>query len=244
MIQLIRIKFIKYIIDLNESLVFERRLRTYYRSVFGNNLKTVVDVGANKGQSIDFFKIISKDCSVYAFEPNKTLYSKLLEKYKSDSKVKIFNLGVSDTSGTKEFYQNILDYTSSFESVNQDSIYLQKKAKILGVSPENIVNATYDVETTTLAHFINNQVNSQIDILKIDVEGHEYPCLLGLFNQKIHVQIRFIQLEQHNDDMYANATSFDEITKLLNNNGFVLKTTVRHGFGNLDEVIFENSALK
>jgi FkbM family methyltransferase len=244
MIQRIRIKLIKYIIDLNERLVFERRLRNYYRSVFGDNLKTVVDVGANKGQSIDFFKIISKECAVYAFEPNKTLYNKLLEKYKTDKKVKIFNMGVSDSLGTKEFYQNVLDYTSSFEPVNQDSAYLQKKAMILGVKSENIVNATYDVETTTLSHFINTTLNSPIDVLKIDVEGHEYPCLLGLFDQKLNVQLKYIQLEQHNDDMYANATSFEEITKLLNKNGFMLKTTVRHGFGNLDEVIFENSTLK
>lgn len=244
MVQHLRIKLIKYIIDLNESLVFERRLRSYYRSVFGDNLTTVVDVGANKGQSIDFFKIINKDCSVYAFEPNKTLYNKLLDKYKADKKVKVFNMGVSDSLGTKEFYQNVLDYTSSFEPVNQDSVYLQKKAMILGVKSENIVNATYDVETTTLSHFINTTINSPIDVLKIDVEGHEYPCLLGLFDEKLNVQIKYIQLEQHNDDMYANATSFKEITKLLNTHGFILTTTVRHGFGNLDEVIFENSALR
>ena len=243
MIQYIRIKFIKYIIDLNESLIFERRLRNHYRSIFGNSLKTVVDVGANKGQSIDFFKIINKDCSVYAFEPNKTLYNKLLEKYKDDKKVQIFNMGVSDALGTKEFYQNVLDYTSSFEPVNQDSAYLQKKAMILGVSPENIVNATYDVETTTLSHFINTTISIPIDILKIDVEGHEFQCLVGLFDQDIKVQIRYIQLEQHNDDMYANATSFDVIIKLLNKNGFVLQKTVKHGFGNLDELVFVNAAL-
>ena len=243
MIQYIRIKFIKYIIDLNESLIFERRLRNHYRSIFGNSLKTVVDVGANKGQSIDFFKIINKDCSVYAFEQNKTLYNKLLEKYKDDKKVQIFNMGVSDALGTKEFYQNVLDYTSSFEPVNQDSAYLQKKAMILGVSPENIVNATYDVETTTLSHFINTTISIPIDILKIDVEGHEFQCLVGLFDQDIKVQIRYIQLEQHNDDMYANATSFDVIIKLLNKNGFVLQKTVKHGFGNLDELVFVNAAL-
>jgi FkbM family methyltransferase len=244
MLQSLRIKLIKWLIDINEYCFFERRLKKTYKSLIGNNFKIIVDVGANKGQTIDFFKKIKKECKIYAFEPNKNLADQLIIKYHNDETIKILNIGISDKAGKREFHQNVLDYTSSFEELNLNSSYLQNKARILGVKPEEIITASYQVETTTLFDFINAHINQTIDVLKIDVEGHEYPCLIGLFYTGKPVNIRYIQIEQHNDDMHVNKIPFENIKKLLNDNGFIVKSIIKHGFGNLDEVIFSNTNLK
>ena len=112
---------------------------------------------------------------------------------------------------------------------------------ILGVKPEEIVVKSYPVEVTTLSDFINDQCTETISILKIDTEGHEYACLAGLFKSQLRQDIEFIQLEIHYDDMYLNGKSLEEITEILNENGFSLEGKVKHGFGDFEDVIFRRN---
>lgn len=241
MLSSIRINLTKFLIDLNEKLIFEKRLQKYYKNNFNTDINLIIDVGSNKGQTIDFFLQINPQCIIYGFEPNVSLYQKLTKKYKYNSNIKIFNLGISEISGKKLFFENIFDYTSSFEELNHDSKYLKRKANILGVSSQELIKTSYQVDTTTLSDFINNYIQQPIDILKIDTEGHEFSCLKGLFKTTLNKPIKYIQLENHNDDMYANKISFSKIKDLLEGHGFYQDKTVRHGFGDLDEIIFKST---
>ena len=203
----------------------------------------MIDVGANTGQSIDLFLTLNPNCEIFAFEPNPALFLRLKTKYAGNKNINLFQLGISDTIGYKTFHENIFHSTSSFEVVDLNTKYLKKKSKILGVKSEEIIKESYQVEVTTLADFISKHCNRPIDILKIDTEGHEYSCLNGLFTGE-PINIKFIQLEVHNDDMYINSKSFKDITELLHKNGFEIAEKVNHGFGDFDETIFRNIAKK
>lgn len=241
MLKNFRVSLIKALIDMNEFFFFEKRLTEYYKKIGQKKINVIIDVGANKGQTIQFFRKLNNNCEIFSFEPNDILYKKLKTKYKKDPKIRILNFGVSDKIGEKVFYQNILDYTSSFQTLNSDSKYLQRKAKILGIPTCEIVVTSYNVKTTTLSHFINSEINQDIDVLKIDVEGHEYECLIGLFDAKLNFKIKYIQIEQHTDDMYINRVPFTEIENLLINNNFKVKAVINHGFSELKEYIFYNT---
>jgi FkbM family methyltransferase len=243
MLQTIRLKVIKALIDLNERMFFERRLASTYKSLNGQNFRNILDVGANKGQTISFFLRMNRDCKISSFEPNKSLFKKLNGKYGPLPNVKIYNLGISDGKGEKLFRGNVLAYTSTFEELNPDSKYLKNKSSILGVKPDAIVKDKYIVNTTTLAAFINEHINETIDVLKIDIEGHEFAALNGLFAEPIKNSIRYIQIEDHTDDMYLNKTPFESIKALLADNGFAIKCIIKHGFGNINEVIFYNTTI-
>lgn len=233
----LRIKLIKKVVDINEKLFFERKIRKFYRST--GPVNTVIDVGANKGQSIDFFLGLNPNCIIYAVEPNPELFALLKKKYGNNGNIRLFNVGISDKEGEKIFFENVFDYTSSFEELNMDSEYLKKKASMLGVRKEDIVKKSYPVSTRTLSQLIiEEKIAGPVDVLKIDTEGHEYHCLQGLFKGKIASIVRFIQLENHNDDMYANRVGFGEISTLLKNNHFSESARIPHGFGDFDEVIF------
>jgi FkbM family methyltransferase len=237
----IRIKLIKSVIDLNEKIFFERKIRKFYRSA--GTINTVIDVGANKGQSIDFFLAMNPSCTVYAVEPNPELFALLTKKYHGKKNIHLFNAGISDKAGEKIFFENVFDYTSSFEELNMDSEYLKKKANVLGVKKEAIVKKSYPVHTMTLAQLIAQEnIAGPVDVLKVDTEGHEYYCLKGLFDGTGAEKVKFIQLENHNDDMYANRVGFDEISSLLVQNNFREAKRIAHGFGDFEEVVFSRES--
>ena len=74
----IRIKLIQLLIEINEKIFFYPKLKSFYKNASINiNSPVILDVGANKGQSIDFFKSIYPDCLIYAFEPNPRLFTAL-----------------------------------------------------------------------------------------------------------------------------------------------------------------------
>ena len=66
-----------------------------------------------------------------------------------------------------------------------------------------------------MSSYIEKNISSNIDLVKLDVEGHEYECLKGLFNVPLNSNIELIQLEYHNDDMYKSSIPFDKIDNLL-----------------------------
>lgn len=239
-------KIIQRLIHINEGIFFYPRLKKFYRANLSSEKCTILDVGANKGQSIDFFRNINSGAIIYSFEPNKKLHTILTKKYSLHQNIHLYNAGVSNIRGQLEFNENILDETSSFEPFNPDSKYLGKKARVLGISREKIIVDKYKVDVIRLLDFLNEHTDLFIDVLKIDVEGHELSCLEGLFVSAGPVlsptkyPIKYIQLESHNDDMYLNNNQHEKIGNLLYENGFIQKAKIKHGFGDFYELIYEN----
>lgn len=237
----IRILIIKKLIDLNEKFFFENKILKFYKKNSSCNL--IIDVGANKGQSIDLFLKINPNAIIHAFEPNNDLFELLTKKYKNNKNVFLYAFGISKTNGNKIFHQNIFDYTSSFESVNKNSKEVIKKARILGVKPTDLISKSYQVTTIRLIDFINEKKLVNIDVLKIDTEGHEYECLEGLFydNEFNKHFIKYIQIEKLNNDMYDSSK---DSCRLLEENNFIKFKSFHHGFGNFDDIVFVNKNTK
>lgn len=240
----LRTKLIQRLVHINEAIFFYPKLRRFYKDNLRSKNTSIIDVGANKGQSIDFFLKIDPQARIVAFEPNTKLFSLLQTKYAAHKNISLQNLGISNVEAELEFQENILDETSTFEPLNPDSKYLEKKAKVLGVHKKDIIVDRYKVRVIRLADYISHNKDF-FDVLKIDVEGHEFACLEGLFDpgETGKLPIRFIQLESHNDDMYLNHDQHAKIEKLLETNGFVKVAQIQHGFGDFAELIYENSRL-
>jgi hypothetical protein len=65
---------------------FERDFRALPQ-VLGNlgRPPLVVDIGANRGQSIDAIRLTYPDAEIHAFEPNPVLFERLRRRYASDA---------------------------------------------------------------------------------------------------------------------------------------------------------------
>ncbi len=236
-----RIFIIRSLINLNEEIFFYPRLKKIYNGINRNQkLNLLIDVGVNRGQSIRFFKKINPDIEIFGFEPNIRLFNNLINK--NIKNLKIFNIGCSNISGELVFKENVIDESSTFEKINKDSKWLQKKAMIIGKEKDKLIKRTYKVNVVRLNEFIiSNLTDRMIDVIKIDVEGHEHRVLDGLFGSH-KSRIRFIQIEIHDDDLYENQNEF--INNILKKNGFVEVFRVKHGFGNFYDLIYKNKYVK
>lgn len=234
-----RIRIIQKLIYINESILFYPKLKSFYQKTLQTSEPVIIDVGANKGQTIDFFLGVAPAATLYSFEPNPRLFKYLGNKYAGNKKIKLQNLGVSDNAGTLTLQETVLDETSTFEELNYDSQYLKKKSKVLGIKPEAMVTKSHSVPVVKLSDFIKEQQLKHITVLKIDTEGHEYKCLKGLFDSTYtDFKIEYIQLEQHYGDMYAGKATEKDIIALLKDNGYNVYARIKHGFGNFEEVIY------
>ena len=243
MFQKFRIFFIRWTIAQFEIYFFERKVSALYKKIFQKRALTIIDVGANRGQTIDFFLKLNDKSKLYSFEPNPNLFEELQIKYSTCKNIKLIQKGVSKKIETKTFFENILDESSSFEELNMDSDYLKMKSSILGVKPQNIVKESYPVEVTTLNDFIIRNKILEVDVLKIDTEGHEFECLEGLFNTNNIEDIGIIQFEMHFDDMYLKNRSYEEMKNLLNSNGYFEIKKIKHGFGDFYDYFYSKKDL-
>lgn len=120
-----------------------------------------IDVGANLG-AVSYL-LASKSETVISFEPNQETYSELNRNLclNSISNVVTEQLACSDKSGNSIMFMN--DY-HGHSSLNMRS---DLKSKI-------------EVKTIRLDDYLESKSVRKIDILKIDVEGHEYSVMLGM----------------------------------------------------------------
>jgi len=240
------INFISKCIWILESNFFYPKLENAYKELSltnKNSFPVIFDIGANKGQSIAFFRGLYPTSEIFAFEPSNKIFGILktqLEKF-DENKTFIFRMGIGSKIETRVFYESILDETSTFVLPNSNSLYLRKKNRILLQKPENAF-VSVQTQVTTIDNFVGENQIDQIDILKIDVEGFEYEVLLGASTILSRGKIRIIQVERHLDDMHED--THPTIDTLLTGLGYSKIKEIDHLFGRFSEVLYKKSKIQ
>jgi FkbM family methyltransferase len=142
------------------------------------------DVGANKG---DFTKIIldffnNNNIEVHSFEPSRTAFELLSNNIKSD-KVILNNKGLGKEAGVFPFY-------TDFPGSGTASL-TKRKLDYLGVD----FDYSEDVSIDTLDNYCFANDIKDIDLLKLDVEGHELDVLEGSKETLKRKMIKMISFE-------------------------------------------------
>ena len=167
-----------------------------------------VDIGANVG----IFSMIASQTfnRVYAFEPfeHTCNYLKNNAKINSSNNITVYNMAISDAKGRAQLYCNPFNNgghsleklkTTSIENKQHDmkhrdmsqQKYLKEKAGIIenGSRITNVVN----VRKEMLDDILGNE-EIKVDLIKIDVEGHELSVIRGA-KKIIHSHKPFIFAE-------------------------------------------------
>ena len=175
------------------------------------NVKTIFDVGANIGESENYFSKHFNKSIIYCFEPTKQSFKNLTSNIKG-SKTKCFNLGFGENEKMMEIevYKN--PELSSFNSFN-------------GPIFENEEKHIEKIEIKTLSNFCYSNHIEKIDILKIDTEGFDLEVLKGAVDLLKDNKISLIQVEasmNHENTFHVYFTEFINFLAIYNFEIFAL----------------------
>ena len=159
-----------------------------------------LDVGANEGDWTAVALKAGRDCTVYCYEPVPTTFA-VLQANTTDGRAKLFNKALSSEPGTLEI--NSVVGASTLSSV----VDFGKYASSLQVEKIQIEASTGDRELQALGL-------THVDMLKVDVEGHDLDVLLGFKTSLAEGRIDVIQFE-YNIFTHMTQRSLREFYDLL-----------------------------
>jgi FkbM family methyltransferase len=154
--------------------------RTYPHVHFVNDIKTIVDVGANVGAASIFFAFHYPQARIFACEPASAPFSLLRQNVAVFPNVLPFPVGLYSCDTTIPLYPGRNDSVES------------------SIAPSNrTASEPEQVQLRCAEDFMAAQGVNAIDILKIDTEGCEVHILRSL--KRFLPIIKLIYLEYHSD---------------------------------------------
>ena len=139
----------------------------------------VFDVGGYSGEWAG--QIYNKyNCTIYIFEPVKEFYDNIVKRFKGNDKVKVFHIGLGDKTYTTD-----IKITSDLvgSSIHRET---------------GLTGKVESIEIVDIIEFIKEHKLESIDLLKLNIEGEEFPLLEHLIeNNKLNL-FNNLKIQFHN----------------------------------------------
>lgn len=141
---------------------------------------TVIDLGANMGLASLYFKDYAK--KIYAIEPSPPHFKALEKNTSAYSQIERFNFALSCAPGKRLLLLNDEgNIPESFDGNSQEGV---------------------PVDCVTIDKFFDDNKIEHVDLLKIDIEGEEYPIFQDSSFGRIASKIDYIIGESHINENY------------------------------------------
>ena len=179
------------------------------QSYCGGNIRTVFDVGANKGQFAIAIAKLFPQSSIYSFEPTQKTFNNLVNNSSSYKNINCYNLALGEEVKEVDFYETDYSHANSVLPISE----FQKK--------EFLNNSSARISKVKMSTFDNifDELNIQSPVLlKLDVQGYEKIVLEGA--KKSLEKIDFILIETSFIPFYDGEPLFGEMNSYLNEKGF------------------------
>lgn len=142
---------------------------------------TVLDIGANVGQTALSLRKRWKDAEIHAFEPVQKTF-RTLERNIAGQRIACHRMAFSDTAGEAEMTVMENGVLSSLEN---DVFFATDKTE-----------GTERVRTERLDDWLEDNKISHVDFLKIDTEGHDIHVLKGAERLISEGRVAFVLVEE------------------------------------------------
>ena len=203
--------------------IYEKGLTAYFRSI-ASEIGTFVDVGANIGYyTVLFGKHLRRRGRIFAFEPDPTNFGLLQRNAQVNwidkPNIVLERLAVSAEPGSAILHRN------PEKPANNSFLPPTDQERAFNVFE------SYEVQTTSLDEYFRDK-SSGIDLIKIDVEGHELAALKGAritIEANPHLQLvfewdppRWARCRVTSDDLLAFLDEMNLSPALISSRGQVV----------------------
>src|SRR6056297_593092 len=150
-------------IYITKNQLYDRQTQLILKQIIKPD-SNCIDVGCHKGEVLDLILQSAPNGQHFAFEPIPNLFENLSLRYKSDSRIQLYDIALSNKQGRVSF-----NYVVS----NPAYSGLRKRA----YDREGEIDKKIEVQTNLMDQILPNDF--QVDFMKIDVEGAEFLVLQG-----------------------------------------------------------------
>lgn len=189
---------------------FPRGLSWYYdlqRFANRRDFKTLLDVGANTGQTVAGMVQYFPNAQIHSFEPSSGPFAQLKAQFGQRQNVRLESIGLGAEVGSATIYlrgHSTLN-TMAFDAAWQDNVC-----------------GTETVPIDTVDAYCERLAIDHVDVLKMDVQGWEMNVLAGAKGLLERGAIQFIYTEVTFRRDYADMQYFSELNDHLITLGFHL----------------------
>ena len=179
-----------------------------------NDKITIIDAGANVGQSVQKYKEIFPNAVIHSFEPVRKVYEQLEKNTRHYDGVSVYNMALGSQEGKITFYE----YD---DHVNSSALPMGS-----ALSQHNVYHET-QVECSTLdIQAAKNNIN-HINILKLDTQGFDLEVLKGASKLIKENKIDVVMIEHIVAELYKNSPKYSEQVKFFEDHNFQLVVSYR-----------------
>lgn len=138
-----------------------------------NASSLVFDLGGYEGQwSSDIFS--KYQCNILVFEPFRPFALNIRNRFYKNEKIRVFDFGLGKADEKINLYSN-KDASSSFKQEGD----------------------VHEIEIKNATNFIRENHITQIDLMKVNIEGGEYDLLEELISSGLIIAVKNIQVQFH-----------------------------------------------
>jgi FkbM family methyltransferase len=177
------------------------------------NIQTVIDIGANIGQTAKEMRIRFPEAQIYSFEPQKDAFDEMNEAMKGDAKFKAFNIGIGEKKESVTMHKN--PYSQSSSILDMADLHRETFPESRG-SEENITIQIERLDDVLKVSDLKRDI-----LFKIDVQGYEDKAIRG--SEQVLRASKIVLIENSFLSLYKGQPLFADTYKMLTGLGFTYR---------------------
>ncbi|VVM06959.1 2-O-methyltransferase NoeI [Methylacidimicrobium cyclopophantes] len=180
--------------------------------------RTLVDIGANRGQ----FALVARRCwpeaRIYSFEPLEAPCGRFRKLFAGDSRVHLFPVGIAPERQRRGIHLSRREDSSSLLPMGTQSEFF----------PGTEEAGRVEVEVGPLGEWVSAAEIDSPAFLKIDVQGYEAEVLRGCL--PLLACFSYVYVEASFVELYRGQALADEVIRFLQESGFRLAGIYNLGY--------------